>query len=251
MLVRAALEQSQFDVVEAATGAEAVAVFAERRPQLILLDVVMPEMDGFQACSTIRRLPDGAAVPVLMLTGLDDLDSIRKAYEAGATDFVTKPMNWVILSQRVRYMLRASAATGELAESEARLANAQRIARLGHWEEDLETGEVRWSYEMYRIFGVEPNTFDASHRRVSRARPPRRPGPLGPGPQGSPRRRGAPEPRPPRGAARRDGAGRPRADAAPPRTQRKRRAPRRGRRRTSASASTPRSRSGSSPTSTG
>jgi diguanylate cyclase (GGDEF)-like protein/PAS domain S-box-containing protein len=159
MLVRAALEQSGFEVVEAGTGAEAVAQFAERRPQLILLDVVMPEMDGFQACATIRRLPDGAAVPVLMLTGLEDLDSIRKSYEAGATDFVTKPMNWVILSQRVRYMLRASDATLALQESEARLATAQRIARLGNWETELDDGEVRWSDEMYRIFGVDPAAF--------------------------------------------------------------------------------------------
>jgi response regulator RpfG family c-di-GMP phosphodiesterase len=95
-----------------------------------------------------------------MLTGLDDIDSIQKAFDAGATDFVTKPMNWVILTQRVIYMLRSSSAMAELKASETMLENAQRIARLGHWEEELGSGEVRWSKEMYRIFGVDSQTFE-------------------------------------------------------------------------------------------
>jgi len=160
LLVRLALEQSGFEVVEAATGVEAIAAFAEHRPQLILMDVVMPDMDGFQACSAIRLLPAGSTVPILMLTGLDDIDSIRRAFDAGATDFVTKPMNWVILSQRVLYMLRASKAMVELRESEARLENAQRIARLGYWQETPDASEIRWSKEMYGIFGVDSHAFE-------------------------------------------------------------------------------------------
>ena len=77
-----------------------------------------------------------------MMTGNDDVASIRRAYEAGATDFVTKPINWLILSHRVRYLLRASDDTGELRRSRERLASAQRLARIGSFEYDPETGAL-------------------------------------------------------------------------------------------------------------
>jgi diguanylate cyclase (GGDEF)-like protein/PAS domain S-box-containing protein len=156
MLVKAALEHASFRVEEAENGLQAVECFARVRPELIVLDVMMPVMDGFRACAEIRRLPGGDATPILILTGLDDIASISQAFEAGATDFASKPINWMVLSHRVRYMLRASRAFEELRRSEARLAEAQRIARLGNWERDLATREMRWSDEMYRIFGMEP-----------------------------------------------------------------------------------------------
>src|SRR5207244_2728608 len=81
----------------------------------------------------------------LMLTGLDDVDAIAQAFEAGATDFATKPIPWQVLAHRARYMLRAKRASEALRHSEARLVSAQRIARLGHWEHDLATDEFRWS----------------------------------------------------------------------------------------------------------
>jgi diguanylate cyclase (GGDEF)-like protein/PAS domain S-box-containing protein len=176
ILVRTALEQSDFEVVEAENGAQAVALAAKREPHLVLMDVVMPEMDGFEACAALRRLPNGAGVPVLMLTGLDDVESINRAYEVGATDFVTKPMNWVILSHRVRYMLRASSAAADLRKSEQSLAAAQRIAQLGNWEQDLETGELRWSAEVYRLLGVDPESFQPTFERfMDRVHPEDRP----------------------------------------------------------------------------
>jgi diguanylate cyclase (GGDEF)-like protein/PAS domain S-box-containing protein len=95
-------------------------------------------------------------IPILMVTGLDDIESIERAYEVGATDFVTKPINWLILGHRLRYMLRATAAMQGIQESEIRLANAQRIARLGHWEWDIDSGETYWSDETYRLLGQMP-----------------------------------------------------------------------------------------------
>ncbi|HXH28163.1 MAG TPA: EAL domain-containing protein [Candidatus Polarisedimenticolia bacterium] len=156
MLVKAALEHASFRVEEAENGLQAVEAFARVRPELIILDVMMPVMDGFRACAEIRGLPGGEATPILILTGLDDVASISRAFEVGATDFASKPINWIILSHRVRYMLRASRAFDELRRSEARLAEAQRIARLGNWERDLTTRTMRWSEEMYRIFGMDP-----------------------------------------------------------------------------------------------
>ncbi len=158
-LVRTTLEQAGFDVAECEDGRRAVSEFASLGPKVVVLDVMMPGMDGFQACAEIRRMPGGETVPVLMLTGLDDVESINKAYEAGATDFAVKPINWTILAHRVRYMLRSSQVLDDLRESEARLADAQRIAHLGNWERDFLTGDLRWSDEVFRIFGFEPGSF--------------------------------------------------------------------------------------------
>jgi diguanylate cyclase (GGDEF)-like protein/PAS domain S-box-containing protein len=158
-LVREALEHFQFDVVEARNGAEGVKAFSRLKPELVVMDVRMPEMDGFQACAAMRKTPGGANTPILILTGLDDTDSIKTAYEAGATDFASKPVNLFVLGHRLRYMLRAKRTMDDLRESESRLASAQRIARLGHWERDLRSGRMRWSQETYRIFGVDSQSF--------------------------------------------------------------------------------------------
>ena len=158
LVAREALEQAGFSVLETSNGQEAVTVFEASRPQLVVLDVLMPVMNGFQACRAIRSLPGGAAAPILMLTGLDDTESINQAYEAGATDFATKPIPWAILVHRVRYMLRARSAVDDLRESEARLAEAQKIARMGHWERNLKTGEILISREARRIIHMPPGS---------------------------------------------------------------------------------------------
>ena len=120
MMVRETMERSVFVVAEAENGAEALSAIESLRPNVILLDVMMPELDGFSTCVRLRQIPSAARTPVLMLTGLDDLESIDRAYRVGATDFITKPINWAILSHRVRYMLRASGAIEDLRQSEAK-----------------------------------------------------------------------------------------------------------------------------------
>lgn len=119
LLIRSALEQAGFAVKDVASGEEAVALFPILRPDLVMLNVLMPGMNGFDACRAIRSLPGGEQAPILMVTGLDDSASIRQAYDAGATDFITKRVNWVVLGHRVRYMLRASRAIEALRRSEA------------------------------------------------------------------------------------------------------------------------------------
>ena len=117
LLVRQTLEQSDFDVEEAENGVIALSAFRNRRPHIVLLDVVMPELDGYRTCRAIRQLPEGEHTTILMMTGLDDVDSINEAFDAGATDFITKPMNYLILGHRVRYMLRTMQAFESLRES--------------------------------------------------------------------------------------------------------------------------------------
>ena len=109
-LTRATLKKAGFEVIEAADGQQAVDAFRAQLPDLVLMDVSMPVMDGFTACAELRRIPGAQRVPVVMMTGLDDVESIERAFEVGASDFITKPINWTILAHRVRYMLRASTA---------------------------------------------------------------------------------------------------------------------------------------------
>jgi diguanylate cyclase (GGDEF)-like protein len=158
LLMRETLEQSGFAVVEALNGVEALAVFDAVRPAAVLMDVEMPVMDGFTTCTALRKRSDAQHTPIMMVTGLDDLDSINHAYEVGATDFIAKPIHWPVLSHRVRYMLRASRTVVELAhtvcklhQSQASLTKAQRIAHLGNWDFNVVSGTITWSEEVYNI----------------------------------------------------------------------------------------------------
>ena len=164
LLARTTLEQAGFAVEEAEDGQAGLAAFERLRPDLVLLDVMMPILDGFEACEALRKLEGGEHAPVLMMTGLDDSDSINRAYQVGATDFIAKPIAWPMLGHRVRYLLRAQRALLDLKESRARLANAQRIAQLGHWEWHVTTDQVQRSDEVYRIAGRTPEELSAAHK---------------------------------------------------------------------------------------
>ena len=159
-LTRATLVKAGFVVIEAGDGQQALDALRALLPDLVLMDVSMPVMDGFTACAELRRLPGGNRVPVVMMTGLDDVKSIERAFEVGATDFITKPINWTILAHRVRYMLRASSAINDLKQSQRRLSNAQRIGEMGDWEWDVCNDSIVSSEQTRRIFGIAPEMGD-------------------------------------------------------------------------------------------
>ncbi len=142
-------------VVEAEDGIQALSLFEKAKPDMVLLDAMMPEMSGFEACSALRQLPGGEHLPIVMLTGVDDVSAVSRAYEVGATDFLTKRTSWPILIERVRYVLRANRATERLRTSEARLAKAQQIARLGSWEWDSDRNEFYCSAQTSEICGLK------------------------------------------------------------------------------------------------
>ena len=158
LLVRETLEGVGMTVAEAADGMSGIAELDRARPDIILLDVMMPDVDGFATCRLLREHPQGKHTPIVMITGLDDDESIQRAYESGATDFVVKPINWPILAHRIRYVLRASTALEDLAKSESSLANAQRIAKLGSWKWNVRLGTWWLSPEGARILGVDRNS---------------------------------------------------------------------------------------------
>ncbi|MBU0945924.1 MAG: EAL domain-containing protein [Proteobacteria bacterium] len=129
LLMRASLEKEGFRVAEAENGLIAVAEFEELHPDAILLDVMMPKLDGFDTCRAIRKHSRGINTPILMVTGLEDLDSIHRAFDSGATDFITKPINWPVLNYRVKYMLRASEAFNDVVDKQKQI---QELAFFDH-----------------------------------------------------------------------------------------------------------------------
>lgn len=166
MVAREILEQADFKVEEASNGKEALEMFSIVQPDIILLDISMPKMDGFEVCSILRKKQRGEDIPILMVTGTNDLESINRAYEVGATDFITKPINWLILNQRVRYMLRASNAFNQLQKSKAILSKAQSIARLGSWDMDIEASQFVCSEELYNIYGINSHETVAHYKSL-------------------------------------------------------------------------------------
>jgi diguanylate cyclase (GGDEF)-like protein len=130
LLLREFMEKEGYRVVEVGNGKQCLDTFKEVKPDLILLDAIMPEMDGFTCCKQLIQIArdnlvlalanfdSGAAfgntiisslwgrTPILMITGLNDPESVDRAFESGASDFVTKPIHWAVLRQRVRRLLQ-------------------------------------------------------------------------------------------------------------------------------------------------
>ncbi len=150
------LKRLGFRVTPAAGGLEALDRLRSEVFDLVVLDGMMPGIDGFETCRRLRLLTGFENMPVLMLTGLDDEASISRAYEAGATDFFVKSAQWRLLAERLRYLLRASRDRTELERSKAKLARAQDLARLGSF--DWKRGEgLRLSAEALRVLGFGPD----------------------------------------------------------------------------------------------
>jgi diguanylate cyclase (GGDEF)-like protein len=105
MQLRLYLQKEGHQVAIARQGQEALAIFPDFAPDLVLLDAMMPVMDGFDCCQALSQLDPGHPVPVLMITGLEDEASVDRAFEAGASDYITKPIHWAVLRQRVKRLV--------------------------------------------------------------------------------------------------------------------------------------------------
>lgn len=155
LLTGAALRERGFTVNEATGGLAALRMLADWSPDVMVLDAVMPGMDGFRTCEALRDLPGFELMPVLMLTGLDDEASIERAFDAGATDFFVKSHHWSLLAGRLRYLLRTSRIQMELLRSRGKLARAQDLARMGSFDWRL-GGGMQLEPEALRVIGHGP-----------------------------------------------------------------------------------------------
>src|SRR5215475_7364168 len=113
-LMEARLSAEYFDVVTALSGQEALAMCERAECDIVLLDVMMPDMDGFEVCRRLKANPSTHHLPVVMVTALDQISDRVKGLEAGADDFLTKPVSDVVLLARVRSLTRLKMMTDEL-----------------------------------------------------------------------------------------------------------------------------------------
>ena len=153
----AALRKAGFDVKRAADGASGIILFDVVGPDLIFLDVLMPGMDGYETCRAIRNRPGGEYVQIIMVTGLDDTESTEAAFQAGANDFLSKPINLTMLGHRAHYMLRAGKAFKDMHLSRSFLAKTQEIAKIGNWKLNFQTDNYTISPEAISIAELSAN----------------------------------------------------------------------------------------------
>ncbi len=112
-LLEAYLSDEPYDIVMAYDGQETLNKVREFEPDLILLDIMMPKLSGYEVCQRLRKDPATRGIPILMVTALNEMGDIEKAVQAGADDFLTKPINRIELSVRVRSLLRVRHLTSE------------------------------------------------------------------------------------------------------------------------------------------
>lgn len=117
-----------FTLVEANNGISALEIFEREKPDIVLLDTVMPEMNGYEVCKAIRKeFPDIYAMPVLMITMMDDPDSIQRAQDAGASDYLIKPIQWPLLMYRLHVLFRQKQLLDERKKIEEKLRQTHRL----------------------------------------------------------------------------------------------------------------------------
>lgn len=133
--LRRAMEQEGYEVIEATNGEQGLEDYNRVHPDIVLLDAVMPIMDGFTFCTKLQSLTNGDRTPVLMITGLEDEESVAQAFAAGATDYVTKPIHWAVLRQRVKRLIQQSQLYRQLESANQvlqRLASVDGLTQLAN-----------------------------------------------------------------------------------------------------------------------
>jgi diguanylate cyclase (GGDEF)-like protein len=153
------LTTAGFNLISCTDGKAGIEAFKEYSPNIVLIDVEMPGMDGFESCAEIRSLPNGASTPVIMMTVTEDSQKIAQAYASGATDFVIKPINWEVLTHRLQFMVKASNNLIKLEQNELRLSKAKKMARLGNWEWQTNNDSVYWSDDIYSMVELDRKMF--------------------------------------------------------------------------------------------
>lgn len=127
-----------FSVIEADDGDSALELLDKNHPDIILLDVEMERMNGIETCQQLRQSTDFSDTPIIMMTAHDDAESINRAFQAGATDFTMKPINWTLLRHKIMYVMRNQEVLMEL-------SNAEQISRLGNWRQSANSDTVSMS----------------------------------------------------------------------------------------------------------
>ncbi|MDD5461358.1 MAG: EAL domain-containing protein [Methylococcales bacterium] len=168
LLARELLSKNGFEIIEAENGRQGLELLADADPDLVLLDVIMPVMDGFEFLRSLD-VEQLRSVPIVMMTGLEDIHCTEQAYQLGATDFISKPVQWLLLPYRIRYVLRTHQANqllakqqNQLRQSEERLRLSLSAARQGLWDLNVQTGHMIINAEYATMLGYAPDEYTAT-----------------------------------------------------------------------------------------
>ena len=159
LLMTETLAEDGYTLAQVDNGPEAIEALTSFEPDMVLLDVKMPGMSGFEVCSQIRKLTGNTDVSVVMVTGLDDPESIEKAFQLGATAFITKPINWDTFPYRIQYLLKARNAIVALKQRELHLEHTERISRILTQSKNKDT-------ILHEVLNETLDIFSASHAFV-------------------------------------------------------------------------------------
>ena len=183
------LENRGYRVRPVLNGAIALSAAKVQKPDLILLDILLPDMDGYMVCQQLKSDPRTAEVPVMFISGLTETFDKVKAFEIGGVDYITKPFQpqevlarihahvalqqtRKALAQKIEELQQEVAirrqAERTLQQNEQRLREAQALAHIGHWDWNQRANTLLWSEEVFRIFDVDPNTFDVTAESFQR-----------------------------------------------------------------------------------
>ncbi len=145
ILLRLVLQEEQYKILEAVNGLDCLKKYLQNKPDLVLLDALMPIMDGFSCCKKLvemqekkAKFPNFCQVPIVMITGLNDRKSVNKAFEVGAIDYITKPIQPNVLRHRLRYLLQAKWAEKTIRESEHKYRLVVNSLREGIFQLDTQ-----------------------------------------------------------------------------------------------------------------
>ena len=135
-LLQAYLEDVDCQTVPANDGLEALEILAKDPPDLVLLDVMMPKMSGFEVCRRIKNNPKTTDIPVIMVTALNEFGDIERGIDSGTDDFLSKPVNKLELLTRVKTMLKLKHLTDKLERTLAYLSEIEKQAQMAKSESD-------------------------------------------------------------------------------------------------------------------
>jgi PAS domain S-box-containing protein len=155
LLMKETLIDGDYTIEEFDNGHDTMIAIRQSEPDMILLDVKMPGMSGFDVCNAIREHNDASNISVVMVTGLDDFESIEKAFQLGATAFINKPINWITFPYQVQYLLKARKAFVSVKQREVRLEHMERISRTLTQSKDRDVILKDVMHEMLDILSAD------------------------------------------------------------------------------------------------